>query len=644
MRDTILTQEDIDKIFSLEYITDEELIEHFTISDDDLVKISRINKNHNKIGYVITKQTLKYKGYILNSFDEDIPNNLLNYVCKQLGIDAESVDLSLYSRSTRLENTRYIIKEDLRYKKFKLTDEIKHKAFEIALSNSSRYEMMIDLIYHLRINKMILPSVSNLETLLFGAIRESEEYIYNNILSQIGGKGKLESFLKVRGRVSDFSRVKEEHSGIEDILNKISILEKYNIDVNLDFIPYRKLQSIYKDASRLSREQLQRLSNKDKKITYILIFIREEIKRLHDELIITEKLEEKNILNKKVVTKNNMVYAYNQFLKELGVIIGGYNEGVLINAFLSLVTGKNNKGYIKIKNGLEEREEEIIYIDGNKLKNFKDKYIIEKYIEREKRELIANSDKLKDIKSRKKNGEFYTSKELVDESHKMMEQKLGAEWKSKYLVYDSSAGRGNLIKGYKFKELYGSTINSEDVDFLKEFVREGVTFQLDFLNDDIESPKTPHKLIEGIKSNKPIVYYLNPPYLANKSDLDVYSEELSITSNLYTKFLLQILNIKNRYNLTNIYIAVFSPVSYLKSSRYSRFRDTFLKEFDFKGGFIFTANEFNSVYNRFPVSFAIWGMGECKNKNEFLFLEKERDSNGNISSKGIITLRNKDKF
>lgn len=633
MRRTILTEEDRNKIFNLEF-SDEELIEYFTITTTYQDRVSRINKDYNKVGYLIQKYILKSRGYILNTFESGIPKNLIEYISKQIGV--ESVDLSLYSRTTRHEDARSIMKE-LGYKKFKLTNDIKHKAFEIALSNSSKYKMMIDFIYYLRREKMILPSVSTLEKTLWEGIRESEEYIYSKVLSQIVYKSKLESFLDVRDRVSDYSRVKEIHKGIEDILNKISILEKYDLDIDLDFISHRKLQSMYEAASILSREQLQRLCNKEKQIAYILIFVKQEIKRLEDELIITERLEEKNRLNKKMVTKDNIVKAYNHFLQELGVRGGAYSEVVLVNTFLDTLICKNKKGYLKIKKGLKESKAEKIYID-DKLNDFKDKYILEKYTETEKRELIANSDKLKDITTRRLEGEYYTGREWVDEAHKMLEQELGADWKSRYIVYDCSAGKGNLTNSYNLKDLYNSTLNEEDL----KNIQNGVSFQLDFLNDGIESPKIPSELINSLNGNKPIVMILNPPYLANKVKFSVHDGDLGVASNLYTQFLIQILNIKKRYNLTNMYIAVFSPMSYLTRDRYDKFRSEFLKEFDFKSGFIFPANEFNSVYGRWSTSFCIWGSGECKKKNEFLVLQKEKDENGNITTNDMRVLRNED--
>lgn len=635
MRRIILTEEDLNKIFSLEF-TEEELVEYFTLTTEELVRVNRINKDYNKVGFLLVKKTLLHKGYILNNFEHDIPNNLIEFVCKQLGVDGY-VNLSLYSRTTRHEDTRSIMKE-LGYKKFKLTDGVRYRAFQIAIANDSNREMMIDFIYYLSREKVILPSISTLEKVIYDADRESEKYIYTNILKRIGNKSEIESILDVRDRISDYNKVKEGHRGIEDIKNKIYILEKYSLDIDLGFIPYRKLQGIYMVASNLSREQLLRLSNKEKRAAYILIFVEQELKKLRDELIIIDRLEEKNRLNKKVVTKYNLVYTYNQFLEDLGFKRYGVLEGVLINTFLNLVIGKKINRSIKIQKGPGENEEEIIYIDKKKLNNFKDKYIVEKYTVTEKRDLIANSDKLKDLTLRRTEGEYYTDEDWVDEAHKKLEEELGVNWKSKYITYDCASGKGNLTNGYDFKELYSSTLNKEDL----EFVEQGVKFQLDFLKDSIESSKTPSKLIDALECNKPIVFLINPPYVANKENIEVYKEGIGFANiQTYTLFLLKILEIKRKYNLTNVYIAIFAPLTYITSSKYSKFREEFLSEFNFTGGFTFSANEFNSIYRKDLTTFAIWGTGECKNKNEFLFQRKERDEEGEIVTKSISVLSNK---
>ena len=652
MRRRILTTKEQEEIFNLNY-SDEELVKEFTIEAADLIKVSRVNKDYNQVSYILQKYILKSRGFTTVTFDWNIPKNLIEYVSIQLGLSG--VDISKYSRTARHEDLRCIMKE-LGYKKFQLTNEVKQQAFDIALTNSSEREMMYDLIYYLRSEKIALSSITTLEKLLWGAINDVNGYIYTKIVDLIYDVSKIETFLEVReGRFSDYNIVKNSKSrGIEDIQTKIKILEKYNLDVDLSFTPNRKLQAIYEDVVSCTREKILRFRDDKKRLAYLVIFVKQELKRLEDELIIIDREQEKSRDKKIEVTERNIVRVYNRFINEVVLKKEEYKEHILVSTFLDLLIGESYKEYSKNEEGYFLEQEEIVYIDKDKYNKFIASIIVGKYSDIERLQLISVSDKIQDIGIRRAEGTYYTPKIWVDEAHKMLEQELGTDWKDKYIV-DVSCGRGNLTNGYTFKELYSSTLKAEDLKYLQG---EGVKFQLDFLNEDIDKThKIPSKLLKALKEDKPIVFFINPPYLSDNEVIEVegirYStpttkvgkqmqqEGLGVASNqLYTQFLMQIINIKKRYNLSNVHIALFSPTTYMVGEKFKSFREIFLSEFDFESGMVFGANNFNGVYGKWDVSFSIWGSGECKNKQEFLHLQKEVDVGGKIVTKGIIVLNN----
>lgn len=655
MRRKILTDREQEYIFNLNY-GDTELVRDFTINDDDLVKVVRMNKDYNKLGYILQKYILKSKGFTTSTFDWEIPDSLIEYLSSQLSIGG--VDLGKYSRTNRLEDFKSIM-EEWGYKKFKLTDEIKDKAFKIVFTNRSQYEMMYELIYYLRRKKIALSAITTLEKVLWDANREVEVYIYTTIVGQIEDTSMLEDFIEVQeGRFSDYNIVKNTvNSSIEEVKTKIKILEKYDLGVDLSFIPDRKLQVIYDYVVSCTREKLLRFKNGNKRLSYLLVYVKLELERLQNKLIIIDREEEKNRYKKIVVTESNIVRVYNRFINEVVLKKEEYKEGVLVSTFLDLVICGSIKGYSKNEKGYFLDGREIVYISKIEYKRFTDDVIIDKYTDEEVRSLIAVSDKIQDIAIRKDEGCYYTPIILVDEAHKMLEQELGVDWKSKYIIAELSCGKGNLVNGYTFKELYCSTLNDEDL----KYVEGGVKFQLDFLNEDIEkSNKIPYKLLQAFKEDKPIIFYINPPYKADNKVVveregirystpttivgkQMQLERMGVAANqLYTQFLMQIVNIKKTYNLSNIHIAIFSPTTYIEGERFSKFRGLFLSEFDFKGGMVFNANNFSGVYGKWDVSFSIWGSGECKNKNEFIYLQKELDANGKIVTKGIKTLTNND--
>lgn len=654
MRRRILSKEEIDNIFNLEY-SDEELAIDFNIEKADLVKVSRINKGYNQLGYLLQLKVLKSRGFTNVTFDWEIPSYLVEYISKQLWVS--DVDLSRYSRTVRLNDLKDIMK-GLGYKKFKLDKDVKQQAFKIALTNSSEYEMMMYLIYYLRINKVALPAIQTLCKVIWTAVQESNNYIYTEIVEQIDDIGKLKTFLEVQeGRFSDYNIVKNTvNRGIEDIQTKIKILEKYDLGVDLSFIPDRKLQVIYDDVVSCTREKLLRFKNENKRLAYLSVYVKLEIERLQNKLIIIDREEEKNRYKKIVVTESNIVRVYNRFANEVVLKKEEYEDGVLVSTFLDLVIYETIKGYSKNEKGYFLSDRDKIYIDKRDYEKFINDVVIGKYTDEEVRQLVSVSDKLQDIANRRAEGCYYTELNWVNEAHKMVEKELGTSWKEKYVVWDCASGKGNLTTGKTFKELYCSTLKEEDL----KYIENGVKFQLDFLNEDIEkSHKIPSKLLQALKEDKPILFLINPPYKADKEVIDIegiiyptpttkigkqmQSEGLGIcTYQLYSQFLRQIINIKKRYNLLSVHTAIFSPTTYMQGEKYRKFRDIFLSEFDFKGGMVFSANNFNGVYGKWDVSFSIWSSGECKNKNEFIHLQKESDADGNIATKCIRVLTNND--
>ena len=238
-----------------------------------------------------------------------------------------------------------------------------------------------------------------------------------------------------------------------------------------------------------------------------------------------------------------------------------------------------------------------------------------------------NYDRLIEDKERRRKGQFYTPKIFADYAHEMISEVLGNNWKDEYVVWDNCCGTKNLTRDYKFKELYCSTLENEELEISAQFNPEAVSFQFDFLNEPIvgrESltgvydDKLPKGLKDALLENKPIVFLLNPPYSYNggqsgsaKGASDTKVKELMVKNNidgkgeLYIQFLYRISLIKQKFNLTNCYIALFCKQFICRSS-FKNFRKDFLNNFCFINGIMFCAGEFDNVSNHYGLTFNIW--------------------------------------
>lgn len=229
-------------------------------------------------------------------------------------------------------------------------------------------------------------------------------------------------------------------------------------------------------------------------------------------------------------------------------------------------------------------------------------------------------------------GQFYTPTLFVDYAHKMISEQFGEDWKEKFVVWDNCSGTKNLTRDYFFKELYCSTLENAELEISERYNREATAFQFDFLNDSLD--KLPQGLKEALENNKPIIFFINPPYAAGGSGKgkvkekgttkNLINEEMlkdefgGSAENLQHQFLYRICKIKQQYNLTNVHIAIFSKPIYLSGGKQAKFLGYLCDNFKFENGVLFNASHFSDVSDKWGITFNIWSCGETEDKHNFI--------------------------
>ena len=331
------------------------------------------------------------------------------------------------------------------------------------------------------------------------------------------------------------------------------------------------------------------------------------------------------------VTEHNISNIFDYFCKKVVKDVKKIQPNDLVAIFMGAITDADEYyQHPTKKNVLVCKGGKQIAIKGDGFKSFFS-YFNRNYTPQEKNKFAEISDRLIEDTNRRNKGEFYTPTLFVDYAHKMIAEQFGEDWKEKYVVWDNCCGTKNLTRDYYFKELYSSTLENAELAISERYNREGVSFQFDFLNDSLD--KLPQGLKSALEENKPIIFFLNPPYATtcnfgdkNKAEEgndtiinDVMKEKgmKRCSDNLYAQFLYRITLIKEQYNLTNIHIALFSPTLFLTGSSFESFRNVFFKEFAFNGGVQFKASHFADVADSWGISFSIWNNGETTDKNKF---------------------------
>lgn len=331
------------------------------------------------------------------------------------------------------------------------------------------------------------------------------------------------------------------------------------------------------------------------------------------------------------VTEHNIATIFEYFTNRVITDKKKISANDIVAVFMGVIT--KNDDYYKhpVKKNILVTPQGEIKINGDGFDSFFS-YFNRNYTPQEKMRFSEISDRLIEDTNRRNKGEFYTPTLFVDYAHDMISKAFGEDWKEKYVVYDNCCGTKNLTRDYYFKELYCSTLEQAELDISKQYNKEATSFQFDFLNDSLD--KLPKGLLEAFEQNKPIIFFMNPPYATaanGKTDSEskkgcaktAINDEMvkagfgNGSRNLYAQFLYRIAEIKKQYNLTDCHIGLFSPTLFLSGISYKVFRGYFCKEFAYNSGVQFKASHFADVADNWGISFSIWNSGETIDKNNF---------------------------
>ena len=366
-----------------------------------------------------------------------------------------------------------------------------------------------------------------------------------------------------------------------------------------------------------------------------------------------------NVSRKLHITEKNIEKVYNLFCDRVIKDKKKVQANDLVSTFIGTMLDPEHYYQHPRKKNILVANDKQVAINGDQFELLMQMHSTE-YSPKEKRIMTAISDRLIEDTNRRNKGEFYTPTLFVDYAHSMIEKELGVHWKDNYIVWDCCCGTKNLTRDYQFKELYCSTLEQAELDISKNYNKEATSFQFDFLNDSLDDLKAKAPgLLEAFELNKPICFFINPPYGNSTGGNGRYSTSITLTNNrstriestanyclkdLITQFLFRILNIKKIYNLTNCNICIFSKPKWLTGGNYKKFRYDFFNNFDFLKGCLFSASEFANVSSVWGICFSLFASSNsCVNANEFnheLIKSSDNYSIVQVGNKAIYNVDN----
>ena len=319
------------------------------------------------------------------------------------------------------------------------------------------------------------------------------------------------------------------------------------------------------------------------------------------------------------ITEHNIASIFEYFRDRVLLKKDALSANELVTVFIGLIT--NDETYYlhpKKKNTLITPNGNIP-VNSASFVSFFDQYARE-YTPQERMNFTAIADRLIEDTTRRRQGAFFSPTKFVDFAHRMIEKELGENWRDEYVVYDCCCGSLNITRDYRFKELYCSTLDKGELEIGSRYNLDATKWQMDFLNDGDEC--FDKGLIKTFKQNKPIVFFINPPYgtagimgttehsRAGTNNTAIRDEMVNVkfggSENLQHQFMYRITKIVQKYNLTNAYFALFSKPIWLSGAKQGKFLKNFSSQWECKDAYLFQASHFADVSEAWGISLTLW--------------------------------------
>lgn len=178
-------------------LTEQELETYYTFSQYDLEIIKRHRRDHNRLGFAVQLCVLRYPGWSLSEI-EPIPDYVIQYIAKQ--IDANPESFSLYAKR---EPTKHEHMEEIRqvygYQNFSVSiyRKLAQYLLKHALQNGNSMYLLRTVQEELRNQKIILPSMTTIERLVWETRRRAELKIFKSLTATLSQwqKQKLDKLI-----------------------------------------------------------------------------------------------------------------------------------------------------------------------------------------------------------------------------------------------------------------------------------------------------------------------------------------------------------------------------------------------------------------------------------------------------------------
>lgn len=287
----LLTAEQREEFMHVPSSSNWDLGTYYTFSQDDLDIINNHRRDHNRLGFAIQLAVLRFPGWTLSDL-KIIPESVLCYIAKQIGVEADVFSLYAQREPTRREHLEEI-RQAYGYRNFTFREyrTISQTIFKYALENGNSVYLLRTTINELRKQKIILPALTTLERMVWETRLRAEDKISKILISSLTPDqiAKLELMLSHMPESSKtyLSWLREipgssSPDAFLKVIEKLDYVRDLRLQIDTKGIHPNRLRQLSKVGARYEPHSFRRFDT-PKKYAILVAYLVELIQDLTDQ-------------------------------------------------------------------------------------------------------------------------------------------------------------------------------------------------------------------------------------------------------------------------------------------------------------------------------------------------------------------------
>lgn len=271
------------------------LVQHWTLSEDDLAIIVRRRRPHNRLGFAIQLCALRYPGRLLRP-GELIPDTPLAFVAEQLQIAPEVLADYATRGPTRYEQLD-ALREGFGFTQFSrpLRAALQEWLLPIGLTTTSGAGLARSLLGECRRRRIIVPGISSVERMVAQALLDAERHVAEHLTRglETGQRRLLDALLLPHAgtNLSGLGWVRQPpgkpgRKTFAVIIRRLALLRDIGIDPDIAAgIHPERLRRLCQEGARLTAQHVRTLQATRRRAT-LAATVLETIVTLTDDAVL----------------------------------------------------------------------------------------------------------------------------------------------------------------------------------------------------------------------------------------------------------------------------------------------------------------------------------------------------------------------